>query len=83
MRQLISTTMNIIRGNTDVEVHVDGHVDASRNRYDKKLEVEVTGVTDIDAWFDETEKMSCDVTLTDKEKEQAEQLLTENFLEKY
>ncbi len=82
MRQLISTTMEIIRGNTDVEVHVDGYVDASQKRYDKKLEVEVTGVTDIDAWFDTTEQMSCDVILTPEERAQAEQLLTEKLLEK-
>ena len=77
MRELITTSMEVIRGGNPVEVSIDGYV-TSECKHPK--EVEVTGVTDIDAWIDGDDE-SEDVELTEEEKNQAEELLTEKFLE--
>ena len=77
MRELITTSMEVIRGGNPVEVSIDGYVHANGTH---PKEVEVTGVTDIDAWIDGDDE-SEDVELTEEENNQAEELLMEKFLE--
>jgi len=73
--------MQIIRAGNEVEVDIDGYVEFSKTKYGRNIvEDEVTSVHDIDAWYDGADTVM-DVELTEEEKKQAEQLLTDKFRE--
>jgi len=80
-RECISTTMEVVRAGNNVEVDIDGYVEFSKTKHGTNIvEVEVTSVHDIDAWYDGADTVM-DVELTEEEKKQAEQLLTDKFRE--
>jgi len=75
--------MTVVRAGTDVEVKIDGNVQYKLGKLKKSWiieEVEVKEVTDIDAYYDDGEETG-NVTLSNEEMAQAEQLITEKFKE--
>lgn len=80
-RECICTTMEIVRAGNQVEVDIDGYVEFRKTKQGANIvEVEVTGVRDIDAWYDGADAV-IDVELSKEEMAQAEQLLTDKFRE--
>jgi hypothetical protein len=81
MRECHCATMQVIRAGNEVEVDIDGYVEFTKTKHGMNIvEVEVTSVHDIDAWYDGADT-GMDVELTEAERKQAEQLLTDKFRE--
>lgn len=82
--QIVQTRMIVERGDEEIELYIDGSVDYSEEKnYGEDAEggraesrIFVEDITDITAWgiFGE------DIVLTLKEREKAERLLAEEFL---
>ena len=88
--KVVKTEMTIIRAGNEIEVEIDGMVYFEECTFSPEetgsrtiTEVCVTGVEDIDAVYDNMDDPAIivSVELTEAEKKQAEQLLTDKFRE--